>query len=130
VDCGTVLDEQNVPETGRWFVIPTWMAGMIKKSDVKDASMMGDGTSVLRNGRIGMIDRFTLYSSNLLYKTSNKFVALFGVRDAITFATQIVKTDHIPTPSDAFAERVRGLQVYGYKTIKPEAYGALIITKG
>jgi hypothetical protein len=66
VDAGSVLDEQNVPETGRWFVIPTWMAGMIKKSDIKDASLTGDGSSVLRNGRIGMIDRFTLYSSNLL----------------------------------------------------------------
>lgn len=33
VDCGTVLDEQNVPETGRWMVVPTWLSGLIKKSD-------------------------------------------------------------------------------------------------
>jgi hypothetical protein len=31
VDMGTVLDEQNIPETGRWLVIPPWAAGMIKK---------------------------------------------------------------------------------------------------
>jgi hypothetical protein len=66
VDMGTVLDERNIPETGRWLVIPPWAAGMIKKSDLRNASISGDGSSLLRNGRLGMIDRFTLYASNLL----------------------------------------------------------------
>jgi hypothetical protein len=33
VDCGTVLDEQNVPEDERWMVIPSWFANCLKKSD-------------------------------------------------------------------------------------------------
>ena len=33
VNMGTVLDEQNVPETGRFVVLPPWACGMIKKSD-------------------------------------------------------------------------------------------------
>jgi hypothetical protein len=66
VDLGTVLDEQNIPETGRWLVLPPWVAGMIKKSDLRNASISGDGVSLVRNGRLGMIDRFTLYASNLL----------------------------------------------------------------
>ena len=33
VDLGTVLDEQNVPETDRWMVLPSWALGMLKKSD-------------------------------------------------------------------------------------------------
>ena len=33
VDCGTVLTEQDVPETQRSLVIPVWFAGMILKSD-------------------------------------------------------------------------------------------------
>jgi len=56
VNMGTVLDEQNVPETGRFVVLPPWACGMIKQSDLKDASLAGDGTSILRNGRVGMID--------------------------------------------------------------------------
>jgi len=60
VDMGTVLDEANVPETGRFVVIPAKMAGLIKKSELKDASLSGDSTSILRNGRLGMIDRFTV----------------------------------------------------------------------
>jgi len=33
VNMGTVLDEQNVPETGRFVVLPPWACGMIKQSD-------------------------------------------------------------------------------------------------
>jgi hypothetical protein len=129
IDCGTVLDEQNVPETGRWFMIPTWMAGLIKKSDLKDASLTGDSQSVLRNGRIGMIDRFTLYSSNLLNHSGTSYYhSLFGVNAAITFATQITETESMRNPF-AFEDLVRGLQVYGYKVVKPEGYGALICYK-
>jgi len=128
IDCGSVLDEQNVPETGRWFVIPVWMAGLIKKSDIKDASLTGDGVSPLRNGRIGMIDRFTLYSSNLLYNSSSVWYALFGTKDAISFATQLTETESLRSP-DTFGDRVRGLQSYGYKVVKSEAYGALICKK-
>ncbi len=133
VDMGSVLDEQNVPETGRWIVIPTWMAGLIKKSDLKDASLTGDGTSVLRNGRLGMIDRFTLYSSNLLYSVVDgavtAYYSMFGHNDGMTFASQLTKTETLRS-QDAFADLLRGLKVYGHKTIKPEAIGVFYCYKG
>ena len=131
VDCGTVLDEQNVPEQGRWFVIPAWMAGLIKKSDLKDASMTGDATSAMRNGRLGIIDRFTLYTSNLLstYSTDSATRCLFGHPKALTFATQLTKTEKLRAES-TFGDIIRGLQVFGYEVIKPEAMGHLYAAKG
>lgn len=33
VDMGTLLDEKNIPESGRWLVLPPWVCDMIKKSD-------------------------------------------------------------------------------------------------
>ena len=69
VDMGTVLDEANCPEGNRFLVIPAKMAGLIKQSDLKDASITGDGSTPLRNGRLGMIDRFTVYVSHNLKKT-------------------------------------------------------------
>jgi hypothetical protein len=63
---GQTLDEQNIPEQGRWIVLPAWAATLIKQSELREAYLSGDGTSMLRNGRIGMVDRFTLYTSNLL----------------------------------------------------------------
>jgi len=133
VDCGTVLDEQNVPETGRWCVIPPWMAGSIKKSDLKDCSMTGDGESVLRNGRLGRIDRFTLYSSNNLHTatdgTDSVTDCIFGHPTALTFASQMTEKEVIPNPDD-FGRLLRALQVYGFKVVKSEALGRLYATKG
>jgi hypothetical protein len=133
VDCGTVLDEQSVPETGRWLVIPPWAAGLIKKSDLKDASLSGDGTSIMRNGRLGMIDRFTLYSSNLLTSASDgghtAFYMMFGTTHAITFAAQLTKNENLRNPF-GFGTLYRGLMIYGRKVVKSEALGVLYAYKG
>lgn len=133
VDCGTVLDEQNVPETGRWMVVPPWFVGMVKKSDIKDASLTGDSASPLRNGRIGMIDRFTVYSSNNISSATDTgatcYQTLFGTKAAITFAAQITETESLKAES-TFGDLVRGLNVYGYKVIKSEAMGVLYCRKG
>ena len=128
VDSGSVLDEQDVPESDRYMVLPAWMCGMIKKSDLRDASLAGDGTSIMRNGRVGMIDRYTLYMSNLLEVVTdglaNPTNCLFGHKSAITFAGQYVKSESLPSPT-TFGTLYRGLKVYGFKVVKPEALGVL-----
>jgi hypothetical protein len=126
IDAGVKLDEANVPEEGRWLVIPPWIAGMIKQSDLKDASLAGDGTSIMRNGRLGMIDRFTLFNSNNLALTGTGVPAdgtyncIAGTRHFISFASQFVKTETLRL-QNSFGDAVRGLKVYGYKETKPEA---------
>ena len=133
IDCGQVLDEQNVPEESRWLVIPAWFTAMIKKSDLKDASLTGDGTSVLRNGRIGMIDRFTLYNSNLLLKSSDSsgftaYSVMAGQKHALSFAAQMTKMETLRSES-TFGQLVRGLNVYGYKVLKSDALVELYCRK-
>lgn len=124
VDMGTVLDEANAPEAGRFLIVPAWMAGMIKKSDLKDASLTGDSVSVLRNGRLGMIDRFTLYVShnlNSVVDGGNRcFNVVAGHKMGLTFASQMTEMESIRAES-TFGNIIRGLQVYGYKVVKPEA---------
>lgn len=132
VNAGQVLDEQNIPETGRWMAIPAWMAAMIKKSDLKDASLAGDGTSILRNGRLGMIDRFTLYLSNLLptldsaVDTTSVF---FGTKAALTFAAQFTKMETIRSER-SFSNLLRGLQVYGFRVVNGVSMGRAVVAKG
>lgn len=132
VNAGQVLDEQNIPESGRWMVIPAWVAAMIKKSDLKDASLSGDGTSILRNGRLGMIDRFTLYLSNLLptldsaVDTTSVF---FGTKAALTFAAQFTKMETIRSER-SFSNLLRGLQVFGYRVVNGVAMGRAVIARG
>jgi hypothetical protein len=127
VDIGTVLDEANCPEGNRFVIIPAKMAGMIKKSDLKDASLTGDSVSILRNGRLGMIDRFTVYMSHNLSVSSGKFSLVAGHKMGFTFASQMTNMETIRSES-TFGNIIRGLQVYGYKVVKPEALAQGIIT--
>ncbi|QPI65933.1 P22 phage major capsid protein family protein [Vreelandella venusta] len=130
VDCGSVLDEQNVPDDGRWIVIPAWMNGMLKKSDLRDASAMGDNTSVFRNGKVGMLDRFDVFVSNNMSKVTDATTTkqatncIFGHKKALTFASQMTKMEDLKNPND-FGQLVRGLNVFGYEVIDPNAMGHL-----
>ncbi len=128
VDLGTVLDEANCPEQNRFVVIPAKMAGLIKKSELKDASLTGDSVSVVRNGRLGMVDRFTLYvSHNLKVDTGGKFNIIAGNKMGFTFASQMTNMETIRSES-TFGNIVRGLQVYGYKVVKGEALAQSVVT--
>ena len=127
VDMGTVLDEANCPEGGRFLVIPAKMAGLIKQSDLKDASITGDGNTPLRNGRLGMIDRFTVYVSHNLVKSGSEFSELGGHSMGFTFASQMTNMETIRSET-TFGNIIRGLQVYGYKVVKPEALATMIVT--
>jgi hypothetical protein len=134
IDMGQCLDEQNIPEGGRWVIIPAWFAAMIKKSELRDASLTGDGTSMLRNGRLGMIDRFTLYMSNLLPTgvaaglVAGESAIFAGHTVATTFASQLTRMETMRSES-TFGQLMRGLQVYGCDVIKAEGLVEAIVTK-
>jgi hypothetical protein len=128
INMGTVRDEANSPEQDRFVIIPAKMAGLIKQSDLKDASITGDGSSPLRNGRLGMIDRFTVYVSHNLKKTSGgEFSVIGGHKMGFTFASQMTNMETIRSET-TFGNIIRGLQVYGYKVTKPEALATAIVT--
>ena len=125
IDMGVILSEQNVPKSQRCAVIPEWTAGLILKSDLKDASLTGDATSPVRNGRLGIIANFTLYESNLLTSVADgsgetAFHALGLQKTALSFAAQITKTESLRSER-TFGQLVRGLNVYGYKVLKTES---------
>lgn len=132
VDCGTVLDEQNRPDSDRWIVLPAWLVGMIKKSDLKNASITGDGVSALRSGRIGEFDRWTIYSSNNYNSTLDGgfrcFNILFGHKSALTFAAQMTNMETLRAES-TFGDIVRGLNIYGFEVLHPKSMGTLYAYK-
>lgn len=148
----SVLDEADVPETDRYLVITPTERQLLMQSPVAQAQFMGDQTSILRNGRIGMIDRFTVYVSNLVprgnaakdwanntntaglnfggttgFSTSVKRHMMFaGHKSALTFASQIAKVESLQNPND-FGTLVRGLNVYGNTIASGNALTALIV---
>jgi hypothetical protein len=131
VDMGQVLDEQNVSDEGRWAVIPPWLAAVVKNSDLKIASLAGDGVSILRNGKIGEINGITSYQSRNVLRSTSPAVAsyvMFGHSAGLTFAAQIVECQMIDNPND-FGYLIRGLMVYGFEAIEPSYIGCAIVAK-
>ena len=127
VDVGTVLSEYNVPEENRYMVIPNWYANFLKKSDLKAANLTGDSKAVLRTGLIGEVDNFMIYKSNLVATTVDtglKYHCIAGIKDAITFASQINKTESVRS-QDNFEDLWRLLLLYGREVIMPEALAEL-----
>ena len=144
LEMASVLDEQNVPDGDRYLVIDPYTRALLFQSNLAQAQFMGDATSVVRNGKIGTIDRFTVYVSNQLPKgtagTATPWVSgngsensvtttgtvakrralIAGHKSAMTFASQITKMETIRNPND-FGDYIRSLNVYGYKVVKPES---------
>lgn len=130
---GQTLDEQNIPEEGRWVVIPAWAAAMLKFSDLRQAYLTGDQVSVLRNGRLGMIDRLTIYTSNLLPTgvagglLAGENAIYAGHAHGLTFASQVTKMETLRSEM-TFGTIMRGLQVYGYQVLDGTAIAQAIVT--
>ena len=149
LELASILDEQNVPETERWLVIDPATRALLFQSELAKAYSTGDSTSPVRNGKIGTIDRFTVYVSNNLPKgaagTATPWVSgdgaensitttgtvakrkaiIAGHKSAITFASQITKMETVRNPND-FGDFIRSLNVYGFKVVKPEALALMI----
>ena len=126
IDLGTVLDEQNLPNENRWLVLPYAVVNRVKKSEIKEVYITGDRQSSLRTGNIGMIDRFNIIATNQLNKVGDNWQPVFGHKDAISFATQIVKNESSPREK-RFGKVYKGLTVYGWKTVHPEALGYSVV---
>lgn len=136
-----VLEEQDIPSTDRWLLIDPATRNLLMQSNLAQAQFMGDSQSVLRNGKIGMIDRFTVYVTNNLPRgaanqamksgdgsetigathTAARRLLIAGHKSAFTFASQIAKTEEVPNPND-FGRYIRSLQVFGFKAVNPEAF--------
>lgn len=131
VDCAVALGENDVPrDSERFITLPEWAGGLIRKSDLKDASLSGDGQSILRSGRLGVIDGFEIYLSNMLYSVTDSAqtvtYAHFGHRAGLTFANQLLENS-VRDSERSFGKYARGLDVFGFKVIKSAAFGRAII---
>ena len=142
----SVLDEANTPETDRWLIITPTERQILMQSNLAQAQFMGDASSVLRNGKIGMIDRFTVYVSNLVPRGASgktwmnpntgtdatstnavkRHAVIAGHKSAITFASQIAKVESLQNPND-FGTLVRGLNVYGSQVAQPKGLALLVV---
>jgi hypothetical protein len=140
---GAALDEQDVPIDARWLLLSPYDRQILLQSDLGKAYLTGDSTSIVRTGKVGMIDRFNVYVSNMLPRgnadkawvsgqtdpstgaayteaaASARRMLIAGTKDAISFANQVTKAETLRNPND-FGDLVRGLTVFGRKVVTPK----------
>ena len=117
LEASVLLDENNVPEGGRYAVVPSWMAAELLKDDKYFLKASKEATL---NGQIGTVANLAVLKSNRVPVGTSVYDVLIGHNMAITFASQINKTEAM-RDRDTFSDLLRGLTLYGAKVMYPDA---------
>lgn len=117
VDLKVLLNSKNVPQEGRFVVVPPEFVGLLEKDDRFTKNYDKD---VLANGVVGKVAGFDVRESNNVPVKSGVYNILAGTSMAISYAGQIAKVKTYE-PEDGFATAVKGLYVFGAKTVLPDA---------
>ncbi|WP_446662960.1 phage major capsid protein [Geobacillus sp. CCR] len=132
VDLSVKLDEADVPEQGRWVIVPPWFEGLMLKDDrfVKTGSLPAEDRLV--NGVIGRAAGFLVLKSNNVpvvpsdaqSGVQENYKIIAGHPMAWSFAEQVNQVEAY-RPEKRFADAVKGLHLYGAKTVRPYALAVL-----
>jgi hypothetical protein len=123
------MDEKDMPEDGRYAVIPPWYRGMIQRNpNFTRVSEYGTNT-VLLNGEIGEAAGFKILVSNNAPKPtgSTSFIQA-GLQGALSMVHQITESEPF-RPEKGFADAVKGLDVYGAKLMRPDLVAGVEVTR-
>lgn len=132
-----LLDEQNVPEDGRWVVATPAFWETVADEDGKlvEAQVTGDPESIMRNRKLAtsrQLAGFTCFKSNnapTVASTSTQPIVLAGHVDATATASQVLKSRVLPNPN-AFGNLYSGLNIYGRKVLRPIALAQMFCILG
>lgn len=130
VDLAMKLKNSDAVGNGQrpWVVInPLVESYLLQSSEFIGAHNVADQT--LRDGAIGRIAGMDVLVTTNLTDTDGKIYVLAGTNEAITFASQLSKIETL-RDKDSFSDLVRGLYLYGAKTVQPAALAKMVITTG
>ena len=119
-----LLDEQNVPEEGRWFVAnPEFYEQLVATSSKLMSVDFNAGQGSIRNGLVssGLLRGFNMYKSNNIAATSNAAGKVIAGHMSSTCTAQTITNTEVLRDPSSFGDIVRGLHVYGAKVLRPEA---------
>ena len=119
-----LLDEQNVPEEGRWFLASPDFYEVLSQSASKLLSVdYNAGQGSIRNGLVssGKLRGFNMYKTNNIAATSNAAGKCLAGHISSTATAQTITSTEVLSDPDSFGDIVRGLHVYGAKVLRGEA---------
>lgn len=126
VKLGTRLSDVNVPQNGRFAVVPPWFIELLKLDTtyMLKGTALSDGITV--NGQVAQVAGFTLLQSNNVPVDTGTYTILAGSNIATSFAQQIVKVEAY-RPERRFADAVKGLNVFGVKVVRATTLVAAVL---
>ena len=119
-----LLDEQKVPEEGRWFLASPDFYEVLSQSASKLLSVdYNAGQGSIRNGLVssGKLRGFNMYKTNNIADTSNAAGKCLAGHISSTATAQTITSTEVLRDPDSFGDIVRGLHVYGAKVLRGEA---------
>ena len=119
-----LLDEENVPEEGRWFLAnPEFYEQLVQTSSKLMSVDFNAGQGSIRNGLVssGKLRGFDMYKSNNIAATTNAAGKVIAGHMSSTCTAQTITSTEVMRDPDSFGDIVRGLHVYGAKVLRPEA---------
>ena len=119
-----LLDEQSIPEEGRWFLAPPSFYEQLSQSSSKLMSVdFNAGQGGIRNGLVssGKLRGFDMYKSNNIAAPSNAAGQVVCGHISSTATAQTITSTEVIRDPDSFGDIVRGLHVYGSKVLRGDA---------
>jgi hypothetical protein len=119
-----LLDEQNVPEEGRWFLAnPEFYEQLVQTSSKLMSVDFNAGQGSIRNGLVssGKLRGFDMYKTNNIAATTNAAGKCIAGHMSSTCTAQTIINTEVVRDTASFGDIVRGLHVYGAKVLRPEA---------
>lgn len=131
VPLSVALDEADVPDEGRWAVVPPWGHGLLLRDERFVSFGTGQNAETLRNGMIGAAAGFTIHKSNQNPNhTGDLYPVNAGHSTGVSLAEQIPSnTTEAYRPEAGFSDAVKGLHVYGAKVTRPDAIATMDIER-
>lgn len=136
VALGQYLTQNNVPMIGRWAVIPPWCATYLALDTRFSSYNTAQANARLASGSVANDNAYYLgkiagfgdvYQSNNCHHVSGTVgaansidVVMAGHAMALSFAEGLAKTEAYRPPL-RFSDAVKGLCLYGAKTVRPQA---------
>lgn len=141
-----LLTQSLVPKVGRWVVIAPWMTTFLindirftsfntpdARQTILTNKLDASGGNLGMDAYLGKIAGMDVYESNnaphlggTVGQTGSQDVALAGHSMAISYAENLAKTEKYRPPY-RFADAIKGLLLYGAKTVRPQALAAAFL---
>jgi hypothetical protein len=120
------LDAANVPNQGRYVVVPPWFHNLLLGSTLFTSVADSGNPDGLRNGHVGRAYGFDVFmSNNCVLVTGDDYIVQAGYPGAYTYAEQINSVEAY-RPESAFSDALKGLHLFGAKLLRPTGVATLL----